>query len=139
MAQLPSINLRVVADCIQKKMCIYQKPDRNYAFVEVSQAADVFESDMPMIAKQLGHLAVAPRNRRGPEPNWNAAAASKMANAPERQANASGQEATDRQERAVATDLEKRRSSGRPGQLTPALDNVEFKEGTSDESQPVGR
>lgn len=65
MEQLPTINLRIVADTIQKKLCIYQKPDRNYAFVEVRQAAEVFESDMPTISKQLGHLASGPRNRRG--------------------------------------------------------------------------
>lgn len=68
---MPSINLQVVADSIQKKMCIYQKPDRNYAFVEMSQAAQVFESDMPTISKQLGHLAVPPKNKRGVEPNYN--------------------------------------------------------------------
>ena len=49
-------------------MCIYQKPDRNYAFLEVNQAAKVFESDMPMISKQLGHLGVAPKNKRSVEP-----------------------------------------------------------------------
>ena len=119
--QIPSINLRAVAESIQKKMCLYQKPDRNYAFVDMSEAAQAYESDMPMISKQLGQLGAVPRNSRGAELAQALATVSKSSR-PKQDIPTLGSakkpfESRD-QENAkdiVVNDLEKRTSSGQKG------------------------
>ena len=63
-AQMASINLQMVSDCIQKKMCIYQKPDRSYCFVDLGQAEQIFEGDLPMISKLLTSLAKTYKQKR---------------------------------------------------------------------------
>jgi len=63
-AQMATIKLQMVSDIIQKKMCIYQKPDRKYCFVDLGQAEHIFEEDLPMISKQLTILNNTNKQKR---------------------------------------------------------------------------
>ena len=62
---------------------------------------------------------------------------------PEHQAPGSAEKASERREQAnakdaAATDLEKRRSSGKAGQQASALDNMDFNQGMVDDAPPLG-